>query len=162
LSKKIILREWFTRPKDTFFLRAESFYNLASNIDKLEKESWGKMLLSYWWKSLHKQSHWESFLSLFINRFFWNWIYILDEPESALSPQNQLAFLARLDDLVKQNSQFIIVTHSPIILSYPNSKIIEITKDWFFELQYKDTNHYNLYKTFLDNPGYMLNKLNIK
>ena len=161
LSDKIILSKWFTRPKDGFFLRAESFYNLASNIDQIENES-GWMIWAYWWKSLHEQSHWESFFSLFKNRFFWNWIYILDEPEAALSPQRQLAFLLRLDELVKQNSQFIIVTHSPIILWYPNSKIIEIWVDWFKEVLYKDTNHYNTYKMFLDNPEYMLNKLRIE
>ena len=71
-------------------------------------------------------------------------------------------FLLRLDELVKQNSQFIIVTHSPIILSYPNAKIIEIWEDWFKEVLYKNTNHYNTYKMFLDNPEYMLKKLDIK
>ena len=160
LSEKIIISKW-TVPKDKFFLRAESFYNVSSKIDNLQEEVWG-MLWSYWWKSLHKQSHWEWFFSLFLNRFWWNWVYILDEPEAALSPQRQLAFLIRLDELVKKNSQFIIITHSPIILSYPNSKILEITENWINEVSYKDTNHYNTYKMFLDNPEYMLKKLNIK
>jgi len=161
LSRKIRLSKWILLPKDNYFLRAESFYNLASNIDKLEEES-GQMYWYYWGKSLHNQSHWESFFSLFLDRFYWNWIYILDEPEAALSPERQMAFLIRLDELVKQNSQFIIVTHSPIILSYPKSKIIEITQDWLKEVLYKDTNHYNTYKMFLDNPDYMLKKLDIK
>ena len=125
LSNNIIISK-IGYPKDKFFLRAESFYNVASKIDNLQEEVWW-MLWAYWWKSLHQQSHWESFFSLFLNRFWENWVYILDEPEAALSPQRQLAFLIRLDELVKQNSQFIIVTHSPIILSYPNAKIIEIS-----------------------------------
>lgn len=159
LSEKIIISKW-TVPKDKFFLRAESFYNVSSEIDNLQEEIWW-MLWAYWWKSLHKQSHWEWFFSLFLNRFWWNWVYILDEPEAALSPQRQLAFLIRLDELVKKNSQFIIITHSPIILSYPNSKILEITENWINEVSYKDTNNYNTYKMFLDNPEYMLRKLNI-
>ena len=159
LSEKIIISKWIV-PKDKFFLRTESFYNVASEIDNIQKEFWG-MHWAYWWKSLHQQSHWESFFSLFLNRFWANWVYILDEPEAALSPQRQLAFLIRLDELVKQNSQFIIVTHSPIILSYPNSKIIEISENWINETLYKDTNHYNTYKMFLDNPEYMFKKLDI-
>lgn len=79
-------------------------------------------------KSLHEQSHGESFFSLFMNRFGENGIYILDEPEAALSPQRQLAFLIRLDELVKSGSQFIIATHSLILLAYPHAKIIQITE----------------------------------
>jgi len=160
LSEKIIISKW-KLPKDKFFLRSESFYNVASEIDNIHEKFW-KMYWAYWWKSLHQQSHWESFFSLFLNRFWANWVYILDEPEAALSPQRQLAFLLRLDELVKQNSQFIIVTHSPIILSYPHSKILEISTNWINETLYKDTNHYNTYKMFLDNPEYMLKKLDIK
>jgi len=160
LSEKIKLSRWFTKPEDRYFLRAETFYNLATNVDELNDIDWG-MYRAYWWKSLHAQSHWESFFSLFLHRFFWNWLYILDEPEAALSPEKQMAFLIRLDELVKQNSQFIIVTHSPIILSYPNAKIIEISEKWFNEVCYKDTKHYNTYKMFLDNPDYMLGKLGV-
>lgn len=158
LSDFLRISKWINKPKDSYFLRAESFYNLATNIDEIQKDFWW-IHKSYWWKSLHKQSHWESFFSLFINRFFWDWIYILDEPESALSPQRQIAFLLRIDQLVKQNSQFIIATHSPIILSYPNAKIIEINEKWYNEVEYEDSEHFSLYKTFLNNPDYMLKKL---
>jgi predicted ATPase len=147
-------------PKDTYFLRAESFYNVASNIDQLEKES-GGIIDYYGGKSLHEQSHGESFFSLFLNRFFGNGLYILDEPEAALSPQRQLSFLLRLDELVKLNSQFIIATHSPIILAYPNAKIIQIRETGFKEISYKDSDHYQLYQTFLENPEYMLKKLGL-
>lgn len=155
LSKYLRISRWTKKAEDWFFLRSETFYNVATNIDDI----WA--LKSYWYKSLHNQSHWESFFSLFNNRFSWNWLYILDEPEAALSPQRQLAFLAKLDELVKNNSQFIIATHSPIILSYPNSKILEISKEGLKEVKYKETQNYQIYKMFLDSPENMLNKLDI-
>lgn len=101
LEKYIRLAKGIHIPKDSYFLRAESFYNVASNIDTIEKES-GGMLHAYGGKSLHEQSHGESFLSLFLNRFGSKGIYLLDEPEAALSPQRQLAFLVRLHELVKK------------------------------------------------------------
>lgn len=161
LSDIIRIAKGIKKPKDGYFLRAESFYNVASNIDQIQKED-GGMLHSYGGKSLHEQSHGESFFSLFVHRFFGNGVYILDEPEAALSPQRQLAFLIRMHDLVKQNSQFIIATHSPIILSYPNAKVIQISENGFEEVPYRQTNHYELYKTFLNNPEYMLKKLEIE
>lgn len=148
------------KPRDGYFLRAESFYNLASNIDDLEKEQWG-LLTHYGDKSLHEQSHGESFFSLFLHRLFGHWIYLLDEPEAALSPQRQLAFLVRLDELVKSGSQLIIATHSPILLSYPHAKIIQISENGFEEIEYKKTEHCQTYKTFLENPDSMLSKLGI-
>ncbi len=161
LSGVIRITKGIKRPKDGYFLRAESFYNLASNIDQIQKED-RKMLHSYGDKSLHEQSHGESFFSLFLHRFFGNGIYILDEPEAAFSPQKQLAFLVRMHELVKENSQFIIATHSPIILSYPKSKIIQISKNGFEEISYQESEHYSIYKSFLNNPEYMLKKLEIE
>lgn len=160
LSDAIRISKGIKRPKDGFFLRAESFYNLASNIDDIEKED-GWMHGAYGGKSLHEQSHGESFFSLFLNRFFGNGIYILDEPEAALSPQRQLAFLLRMDELVKKNSQLIIATHSPIIMSYPNAKIIEISNSGFKEVQYKESENYTFYKMFLDSPEYILTKMGV-
>ena len=161
LSEYIRIAKWASQPKDWYFLRAESFYNVSSNIDELEKVvPW--LLNAYGWKSLHEQSHWESFFSLFLHRFWWNGVYILDEPEAALSPQRQLAFLVRLDELVKQNSQIIIATHSPILLSYPHSKIIQISDKWFEEVEYKDTDHFDIYNSFLNNSEYMLKKMGIE
>jgi len=150
-------------PKDSYFLRAESYYNVASEIEKLDSEGmWPPIIASYGGISLHEQSHGESFFSLFLHRFRGNGLYILDEPEAALSPQRQLAFLVRLHELVGQNSQFIIATHSPILLSYPHAKIIEISENGFKEICYRDSEHYTLYKQFLENPEYMLRKLGIK
>ncbi len=160
LSEYIRISKGVKNPKDGYFLRAESFYNVASNIDHIQ-ESDSRMLDSYGGVSLHQQSHGESFLSLFMNRLFGNGIYILDEPEAALSPQRQFAFLIRLNELVNRNSQFIIATHSPILLSYPNAKIIQITDFGIESINYKDTEHYILYKSFLDNPEGMLERLGV-
>ena len=85
----------------------------------------------------------------------------MDEPEAALSPQRQLAFLVRMDQLIKEKSQLIIATHSPIILSYPNAKIIEISENGFEELKYSETQHYNLYKSILNDTDHILKKLNL-
>lgn len=160
LSNIIRSAKWIKRPKDSYFLRAESFYNLATNIDEIEKEYWW-ILNSYWDKSLHEQSHGESFFSLFKHRLGWKGLYIFDEPEAALSPERQLALLVRINELVEDDSQFIIITHSPIILAYPKAKILQISKDWLEEVSYKDSNNYQLYKMFIENPEYMIKKLEI-
>lgn len=121
----------------------------------------GAIKYSYGGDSLHEQSHGESFFSLFTHRFGGNGIYLLDEPEAALSPQKQIAFLLQLHELVKQKSQFVIATHSPIILSYPHSKIIQISDKGYEEIKYKETEHYKTSYAFLNNTEYMLQKLDI-
>lgn len=141
-------------PKDGFFLRAESFYNLATNVDELEKEVPG-LLSSYGGFSLHQQSHGESFFSVFINRFSGKGLYILDEPEAALSPTRQMSMISRIHELVEEDSQFIIATHSPIIMAYPNSAIYEI-KDGIRKVSYEETEHYQVMSTFLNNKEKML------
>lgn len=162
LEQNIRVVKWITRPKDWYFLRAESFYNVASNIDALDKWGWWAPIKhSYGWKSLHEQSHWEAFFSLFMHRFGGDGIYLLDEPEAALSPQRQLAFLIRLNELIQQKSQFIIATHSPILLAYPNAKIITISEKGYKEVKYEDTDHYQVYKSFLQDHQGMIKKLGI-
>lgn len=150
------------RPKDGFFLRAESFYNVATNIDELNKEDMGRggrqLYSSYGGKSLHNQSHGESFFSLIMNRFGTDGLYILDEPEAALSPARQMAMISRIHDLVQKRCQFIIATHSPIIMSYPESTIYEI-KDSIRKVDYKDTENYQVMKTFVNNTDKMLDIL---
>jgi len=145
------------RPKDGFFLRAESFYNVASEIDKLDQIT--PLIDYYGGKSLHKQSHGESFLSLVLKRFRGNGLYILDEPEAALSPSRQMTLLAALDSLVKNHSQFIIATHSPILMAYPDAEIIVLTDDDIRRTPYEETEHYTLTKQFLNNPQTMLRYL---
>jgi predicted ATPase len=133
-------------PKDGYFLRAESFYNVASNIDDIQVKGYGS-------RSLHEQSHGESFFSLFQNRFFGNGLYILDEPEAALSPLRQMSLLVKINELVKHNSQFIIATHSPILLAYPNATIFELTNlKGVKEVAFEESETYKAYKHFLDNP----------
>lgn len=157
LYKYIKLIKGSRMPRDGFFLRAESFYNVATNIDELEMEIPG-LLSSYGGRSLHKQSHGESFFSLFMNRFKGNGLYILDEPEAALSPARQMSMISRIHDLAGQNSQFIIATHSPILMAYPDSVIYEI-KDDFKVTKYEETENYQVMKAFLNNTGKMLNVL---
>ncbi len=139
-------------PKDGYFLRAESFYNVATNIDEIGVTGYGE-------RSLHHQSHGESFLSLVQNRFCGKGLYILDEPESALSPIRQMTLMIEINNLVKDNSQFIIATHSPILLSYPNATIYEITSTGINQISYKETEIYQLYKQFIENPEQMLKHL---
>lgn len=145
------------RMRDGFFLRSESFYNLATEIDSRDEDPRpaSRIIDSYGGKSLHKQSHGESFWALFMNRFGGSGLYILDEPESALSVTRQMAMLARMDLLVNKRSQFIIATHSPIILAYPDAAIYQMTPEGVNKVNYKETDTYKLYKGFLDNPEQM-------
>jgi predicted ATPase len=147
--------------KDGFFLRAESFYNVATNIDEMDSEPSfePKIIESYGGLSLHKQSHGESFLALVRNRFRGNGLYILDEPEAALSPSRLLTLIVEIHALVKNNSQFIISTHSPILMALPNAQIYQITEHGMDTVSYKETEHYQLTKRFLNNPEQMLKYL---
>lgn len=153
LHKNIQIKKTLNRPKDGYFLRAESFFNVATNIEEMDAipAAARKIIESYGGKSLHEQSHGESFLSLFLNRFRGNGFYILDEPEAALSAQRQLTFVSHLHEFVENNSQFVIATHSPIILSYPNSIIYEIGKDDLNIVKYEDTEQFKSMKLFINN-----------
>ena len=156
---KYLRLSWMPKVTNGFFLRAESFYQFASHIDEVAKEC-PKTLENYGGKSLHKQSHGESFLSLFLNRFNGRAIYLLDEPEAALSPQRQLAFLRIMHDLVKEEDcQFIIATHSPIILGYPDATILSFDQGEIEEIEYEMTGHYQITKYFLDHRKKFLQEL---
>ena len=137
------------------------FFNVASEIERLDKEgSFGPPIIeSYGGRSLHEQSHGESFWSLVMNRFGGNGLYILDEPEAALSPMRQMALLSRIHELVLGNSQFIIATHSPIIMAYPNSTIYLLDQKGINEVAYLDTEHYTVTREFLNNRERMLSIL---
>jgi Predicted ATPase len=149
------------RPRDGFFFRAESYYNLATNIDQLDGEpSFGPPLIdSYGGKPLHNQSHGESFFAAFLHRFSGNGLYILDEPEAALSPSRQLALLARMHELIEAQSQFIIATHSPILMAYPDSVIYQLTGEGPVRTAWEETEHYIVTKQFLGNRDRMLKEL---
>lgn len=153
LHEHLILSKSFHRAKDGFFLRAESFFNVATEIERLDAGPGGPPIIdSYGGKSLHQQSHGESFFALMMHRFGGNGLYILDEPEAALSPSRQLAMILRLHELVQSHSQFIIATHSPILMAYPNACIYQITNNGLEQVEYESTEHYLTTKAFLDNP----------
>ena len=143
-------------PTDSYFLRAESFYNLASAVDNTRTIDNPE---AYGGPSLHAQSHGESFLSLVLHRLRGNGLYLFDEPEAALSPTRQLALLAAMHRLVQRNSQFIVATHSPILLGYPGATIHLFTERALTTTQYLETEHYQITKAFLDNPERMLREL---
>ncbi len=148
----------FNKPKTKFFLRAESFYNFSSEVERLVNENGFYNLYNSYGGSLHECSHGESFLQLVKNKFTENGLYILDEPEAALSPQRQLSLLCLIDELVKKGSQFIIATHSPILISYRNGKILDLNNN-FSEIKYQDTDIYSLYRMYLDDPEGMQHRL---
>lgn len=147
---------WLPKVTNGFFLRAESFYHFATHIDHID----GSGFKSYGGRSLLKQSHGESFLSLFSNRFNNDKaIYLLDEPEAALSPSKQLVFMKIINDLIKtQNIQFIIATHSPILLGFPNATIYNFDNK-IEQINYEMTDHYNLTKYYMQNRENLLNNL---
>lgn len=149
------------RRSDGWFLRAESFYNVASEIDTLANEPGGQDFLdrNYGGKSLHFRSHGESFFTLFVDRFRGNGFYLLDEPESALSPKRQLSFLTRMHDLITQGSQFIIATHSPILMAYPDAIIYQFSQTGIERVNYEDTDHYQITRMFLLRRESMLKEL---
>ncbi len=150
LFRFLILTKSRDAPTDSYFLRAESFYNLATAVDDPEV---------YGGRSLHAQSHGESFLSVVLHRLHGNGLYLFDEPEAALSPARQLALLAAMHRLVQRNSQFIIATHSPILLGYPRATIHLFAEHALTRTAYLDTEHYQITKAFLDSPERMLKEL---
>lgn len=145
-------------PKTKFFLRAESFYNFSSEVQRLVEEDYFGTLYKSYGGNLHECSHGESFIQLVQNRFTDNGLYILDEPEAALSPQRQMTLLCLINDLVKNGSQFIIATHSPILISYRDGEILDLNNN-FKKVEYKDTDIYKTYKMYLDNPERMQERL---
>lgn len=144
----------FRKPRTEFFLRAESFFNVATNIQQMDDELGlgGRVIDAYGGRSLHAQSHGESFLALLMNRFGPNGLYLLDEPEAALSPQRQLAVLTRLHDLVQAESQFVIATHSPILLATPGARIYELDGRGLAPCGYDDLDTVRLMRGFLEAP----------
>lgn len=148
------------KDRDSFFLRAESFYNVATEIEELDKIGVpGYLERNFGGRSLHKRSHGESFFTLMTQRFRGNGLYLLDEPESALSPKRQLSFLTRMHDLVATGSQFIIATHSPIIMAYPESTIYQFSDSGINAIRYEDTDHFQITQMFLTHREGMLREL---
>jgi predicted ATPase len=138
------------KPRDAFFLRAESFYNVATYTDETGSTA------AYDYRSLHARSHGESFLAVLNQKLRGDGLYIFDEPEAALSPTRQMSALASIHDLVINNSQFIIATHSPILMAYPRSTIIRLDEHGFREVRYEDTEQYAVTRRFLNDHRAML------
>ncbi|BBB64103.1 ATPase AAA [Undibacterium sp. KW1] len=162
LDEYLRIAKGIRKPRDGFFLRAESFFNVATEIERLDEDTSypaPPIIKSYGGISLHEQSHGESFLALMTERFGGQGLYILDEPEAALSPQRQLAVLSRIHDLIEDNSQFIIATHSPILMAYPDACIYQCGKEGISEIAYEDTEHYKVTRDFLANPKRMMDVL---
>jgi predicted ATPase len=141
------------RPSDGYFLRAESFFNVATEIDRLG------VTRGYGGASLHAQSHGESFMALLLNRLHGDGLYIFDEPEAALSPTRQLSMIARMHELVTLGSQFIIATHSPLIMAYPLATIFSFGDDGVQPVAYEETEHYQVTRDFLTHREKMLREL---
>ena len=146
---------WRDRPRTDFFLRAESLYNLASELERLG----GDALIPYGGESLHDQSHGESFLAVALNRLVPGGLYLLDEPESALSPTGQLALLRRVHELAGEGAQFLIATHSPILMAVPGALMLHVSAAGLRPVAYDDVETVALYRGFLADPERFLHHL---
>ena len=149
------------RPRTSFFLRAESFFNVATEIEQLDAAPGGGPAIAdaYGDRPLHEQSHGESFLALLNHRFGPDGLYLLDEPEAAMSPQGLLAVIARMRVLVEEGSQFVIATHAPMLLAYPGATLYEIQDGVLVPTPYEDTDHVRLTRSFLEDPERFLRLL---
>ncbi len=158
-----LILSWNYKPRNGngYFFRAESFFNVANYIDLLAQNGEPELAYApYGGKSLHEQSHGESFLAFFKNRLGNGGFFIFDEPEAALSPQRQLSLMIIIHEICKNpHAQFIIATHSPILLAYPGATIYSCDSDTLTTIKYTDTQHYTITKDFLDNPDRYLQYL---
>ena len=142
--------------EDGYFLRAESFYNVATELDT---NPYAEKLHRYGMKSLHEQSHGESFIALMENRFTGEGLYILDEPEAALSPMRLMRMMYIMHELIEKESQFIISTHSPLLMMFPGADIYQFTQDGMERVRYQDTEPYQVTRMFMDDPDRMFHYL---
>ncbi|MHA3770033.1 AAA family ATPase [Verrucomicrobiota bacterium sgz303538] len=160
LHQYLVLERGIRRPTDGYFLRAESFYNVATEIERLDAEPGGPPIgPAYGGHGLHEQSHGQSFFALLTNRLHGNGFYIFDEPEAALSPQRQMSALTLIDQFVQSGSQLIIATHSPIIMSYPDALIYELSEHGIRSVRYEETEHFQVTRDFLNRHEKMLSIL---
>jgi predicted ATPase len=154
LHEHLVLVRGTRTPRTGYFLRAESFFNVASYIEDIPEA-----IASHGGVSLHEQSHGESFIALVLNRFGPNGFYILDEPEAALSLRGSLALMRRMHELVTEGSQFVVSTHSPVLLGYPGARIYVLSEEGISETTYEETEQYELTRSFLDDRQRFLHYL---
>jgi predicted ATPase len=163
LSDYLLMDKTTRRLKEGYFLRAESFFNVATEIERLDNlpgtEQIPRLAPSYGDRPLHEQSHGESFFALLTNRLYGNGLYIFDEPEAALSPMRQMSMLVLIKGLVENGGQFIIATHSPILLAYPGALIYEMSAEGLRTVPYTETENYRVTRDFLNRPEKMLRLL---
>ena len=160
LHRAITVIKGVHQPRHNFFLRAESFYNVATMIEEYRD---GSDPAAYYarsgGRSMHKQSHGESFLALMQNTFEEKGMYNLDEPEAALSPQRQLTLLIHISRLASRGAQFIIASHSPILLGIPEAEILAFDEHGIEKCAYQDTETYRVTEMFINNREYFLRRL---
>jgi predicted ATPase len=154
LHRRIELEHGSWPPLNRFFLRAESVFNVATEVEREHRQ-----MHNVFERPLHEQSHGESFLDIALNRFGPQGFYVLDEPEAALSVSGQLALLARMAELVGDGSQFVIATHSPILVGFPDARILRFGGDGIHEVEYDDAPQVELTRAFLDAPARYLGRL---
>ena len=152
LCDAIRIAKGYRKEKWGYFLRAESFYNVATK--ELEYSDWAHPSEKY-----HEKSHGESFLALTQNHLRPNGLYLFDEPEAALSPQRQLTLLMEIYSCAKEGSQFIIVTHSPILLGIPDAQILSFDDGIVHKCEYEDTQSYKVTEMFINNRKILLERL---
>ncbi|MCA9552320.1 MAG: AAA family ATPase [Myxococcales bacterium] len=150
LHQHLRLARGSRREKGGFFLRAETMFNISTEAEAYEM---------YGWAELHAMSHGEAFLWVVMNRFRDGGLFIMDEPEAALSPQRQLALLGRMHALAEKGSQFVVSTHSPILMGYPRAKIYQLGEDAIAPVRFEQTEHYAVTKAFLQDPERMLARI---
>jgi predicted ATPase len=154
LHKRVEL-EWLgLPPRNSFFLRAESVFNLASEVEREHRK-----MHDVYDRPLHEQSHGESFLDIALNRLAPNGLYLFDEPEAALSLRGQLALLRRLHELLEHDCQFVVATHSPVLLGFPGARIYLLDEDGVRAIEYDDAPQVELTRAFLDAPERFLREL---
>lgn len=160
LYEGMVLKKGYRSPRDNFFLRAESFYNVATQVEEYRGDDDPAIYYRrYGGRSLHEQSHGESFLALMQNRFQGQGFYLLDEPEAALSPQRQLTLLICIHRLVREGSQFLIASHSPILLGLPGAEILSFDEGAVHSVEYTKTESYQVTEMFLNHREYLLKRL---
>jgi predicted ATPase len=155
LHEALVLVRGTRRPSMRYFLRAESFYNVARDIDA----AGGGRLEAHGGRELHRMSHGESFLTLALERFLPDGVFVLDEPEAALSPQGALSLLRRMRELALDGAQFVVATHSPILMAYPDAYVYELGEEGIERVAFRDTDHYRLTRAFLEDPQAFLRHL---
>ncbi len=159
LSNAVHIIKGFRRARSNYFFRAESFFNVASKAedyrDVTPKETY---YARYGGKSLHEQSHGESFLAYF-QSFDQAGLYIMDEPEAALSPQRQLTLFIQIAKMADRGSQFIIASHSPILLGIPGADILSFDEGKPCRCRYEDTESYQVMEMFINHREYLIKRL---